>query len=311
VLPIAAIGVVGLLLLAIVAKGGTSKVAWVHESAPLETRFFLVPVQFLTGLYTNWDVADDTAARFVAAAVLAAIGLILAIASAQSRRAVRPFLVAAAATLVLPLVLAVVKPSSDYLLPRYVIAALVPLLIVVAAGLGTVRARKVGAVAGGVLAAIFLSMTISICVRDELERPDWRGVADAIGPAHAPRAVVTNSNVQGRPLTFYAPRLKEVYDSGSATFAGDRPEQGRVPVTVSQLIYVGPAAFGARSGRSVPEPGFRLTGRRVAGGFLVLTYSSARPFQTTAGELTRTAPRAYGYPLSDVTAASVYLQRPG
>jgi hypothetical protein len=211
----------------------------------------------------------------------------------------------------LPLALAVVKPSSDYVLPRYLIAALVPCLIIVAAGLAAGPARRLGLVAGVALPGIFLSMTISIAARDELQRPDWRTLARAIGAAPAGRVVITNMNVQARPLMMYMPQLRPVYDAGSVIWAGDPPEKGRTPLTVREIDYVTPYVFSARAGRAAPSPGFRLTARRAVKGFVVLTYRSRAPAETTAGELARSSSGVYGFAPSGPLAASVYLQRPG
>jgi 4-amino-4-deoxy-L-arabinose transferase-like glycosyltransferase len=304
--PLAAVGVVGVLMLALVAGGRASEVAWVHASAPLETRVSMLPVQFLTGLYLNWDAATDTAVRFVCAAVLCAIGLVLALVASRERRRTSPFLVAAGAVLLLPLVLALVKPSSDYVLPRYLIAAVVPLLILVAIGFASRRAGLVGAVG---LIAVLLSMTISISARSELQRPDWRGVSEAIGPASQERAVVTNLNVQARPLTYYAKGLSKVYDGGSPVFAGDPLAKGRAAVTVSEVVYVTPAPLGARLGRTPPAQGFSVTSRRNVGGFLVVGYKAKKPRRFTAGGLASGASRVYGFPLAGIYAPAVYLQR--
>src|SRR5205085_444311 len=133
---------------------------------------------------------------FVAAAALVGLGLGFAILVSKTRRAVTPFALFAATTIVLPVALAVVKPSSDYVLPRYLVAAVVPLLIVVAAGLTAAPVRRIGLLAGVALVGIFVSMTISIAFREELQRPDWRAVGHAIGPARSDRAVVTDVNVQ-------------------------------------------------------------------------------------------------------------------
>jgi mannosyltransferase len=308
---IGAVGVVGVLMLALVASGRASEVAWVHASAPLDTRVSLVPVQFLTGLYLNWDAATDTAIRFICAAALSTAGITLAVAGVRNRAKVGPFVAMAGAMILLPLALAIVKPSSDYFLSRYLIAALVPLSIVVAAGFASRRAGLLGAMGGVALAAVLLSMTISIAARSELQRPDWRAAARGIGRASVDRAVITNANVQARPLTYYARELSSVYDGGSSVFAGDPPAKARTRLTVREIVYVSPAAFGVRSGHDRPAPGFRLTERREAGAFLILTYTSSTPVRFTAGELAATAPRVYGYPLAGVTAPAVYAQSPG
>src|SRR3712207_9423976 len=69
--------------------------------------------------------------------------------------------------------------------------------------------RSAGLVTGAFLAAVFLSLTITIAGRSEAQRPDWRTAAEAIGPAAQPRAVITAFNVQSRPLLLYAPGRSE------------------------------------------------------------------------------------------------------
>jgi 4-amino-4-deoxy-L-arabinose transferase-like glycosyltransferase len=310
-LAVGAVGVFGLALLALVAHGRTSEVAWVHASAPLGTRVRLLPVQFLTGLYLNWDSAMDTAVRFVIAAAVVGAGLVLVAVARDTRRAAAPFALVGATMIALPIALAVVRPSSDYVLPRYLIAAVAPLLIVVAAGLAAGRFRRLGIAAGAGLVAIFLSMTISIATRDELQRPDWRAVAGALGKARSDRVVVTDLNVQARPLTLYAPGLRPVYDAGSAVWAGDAAAKGRAPVRASEIDYITPVVLSANAGRVPPAPGLRLTARRSTAGFLILTYTSPKPVATTAGEVARGSSRVYGLSLSGPLAASVYVQSRG
>jgi hypothetical protein len=294
-------------MVALVARGDTSEVAWVHDSAPLATRVSMLPVQFLTGLYLNWDAASDTAVRFVCAAALCAVALLVVTAARRERSRALPMLLVAATMIVLPLSLAVVKPSSDYFLPRYLIAALVPLTIVVAGGLAK---KRPGLLAGVALVAILLSMSLSIATRPALQRPDWRGAATAIGPAPAERAVITNVNVQGRPLLYYAPGLSSVYDGGSAVFGGDSPEKRSTPVVARQVVYLLPTAFASRAGRVPPATGFRLTLRRSVNGFSALAYTAGSAHRFTAGELADSAPRVYGYRLGAVDAPAVYVQRP-
>ena len=306
---LAGIGIVALLLLPHLLNE-RSKGEWVHVSNPLSTRISLLPVQFLTGLWRNWDQWADTEIRFIAAAALCAVALVLAVAWRRERVAAWPFLLVAASVVLVPLAVAIVKPSSDYFLPRYLIPALAPLLIVVAAGLAARRSGVLGLACGVVLAGLFLSMTVSIATRTQLQRPDWRDVGRTIGTAPRARAVITTFNVQAQPLLVYTPHLTSVYVGGTKAFAASNPADARKPITASELIYVGFDA-GPHARHAAPAPGFRLTGRTKTPGYLVLTYTSTRPLHTTAGQLAATAPKVVGYPLTQLLAPAVYVQRPG
>jgi mannosyltransferase len=118
------------------------------------------------------------------------------------RRAARVPLAVGAATVAVPLLLAVASTSRDFVLARNLLPALVPLLLVVAIGLAVGRTRRLG----GVIAAGLLAYSLALCVwvsfEPELQRPDWKAVADHLGEPEAPRATVLW--VLGEaPLRFY------------------------------------------------------------------------------------------------------------
>ena len=100
-----------------------------------------------------------------------------------------------------PLVLAVV--GIDFINPRNLIAALVPLLILVAIGFGMPRSGRLGLAGGGALCAMFAVVVVAINVSAQMQRPDWRGAADAID-ASAPGAQVFVVPRSGDdPLAYY------------------------------------------------------------------------------------------------------------
>jgi mannosyltransferase len=102
---------------------------------------------------------------------------------------------------VLPLLLAVV--GIDFINPRNLIGALVPLLILLAVGFGMPRSGFLGIGGAGALCALFAVVTAAINVSAQMQRPDWRGAAEAI-EASAPgaRAYVVPRNGD-QPISYY------------------------------------------------------------------------------------------------------------
>jgi hypothetical protein len=136
--------------------------------------------------------------------------------------------VAVAAALV-PLVLALL--GADYLLPRNVIALYVPLVLVVAAGLGV--AGRLGAAGAVAICAVALVVNIEVASDAKLQRDDWRGAAKALGPAPATaRAVVVAPDYETKPLRLYAAGLEPLPAPGAdvtdlVTIANGRPPQAQ------------------------------------------------------------------------------------
>ena len=80
--------------------------------------------------------------------------------------------------------------GTDYVNGRNVIGALVPLLVVVAAGLGARRAGIVGVAATAAIVAVSFSVLDAAGEDRVAQRPGFRQVATAIGPAHGRRAIL-------------------------------------------------------------------------------------------------------------------------
>jgi hypothetical protein len=125
------------------------------------------------------------------ALALAGFALLAFRAGREERRAAALPLSVAAAAIGVPVLLALASPSKDYVLARNVIPALVPLLVALAIGLTLPSARRLGAVLATGLLAYSLGFCVWASVSPDLQRPDWRGVADRLGEAKAPRATVT------------------------------------------------------------------------------------------------------------------------
>ncbi|HKF83222.1 MAG TPA: glycosyltransferase family 39 protein [Solirubrobacterales bacterium] len=132
----------------------------------------------------------------------AAFALLVARGSRAERRAAFvPFAVAAAAAGI-PLALAILSAGKDFVLARNLLPALVPLLVAVAVALTTARARRLATAIAAVLVVYSLGFSVWASTSSELQRPDWRAVADHLGEPDGPRATV--SWVLGEaPLRFY------------------------------------------------------------------------------------------------------------
>jgi 4-amino-4-deoxy-L-arabinose transferase-like glycosyltransferase len=108
----------------------------------------------------------------------AAIALVVQRGRPRDKRAAVVAGVVGGGAIALPLLLAVV--GADFINPRNLIGALVPLLILVAIGFGMPRSGLLGLAGAGALCALFAVVLAATNVSSQMQRPDWRGAADAI-----------------------------------------------------------------------------------------------------------------------------------
>jgi uncharacterized membrane protein len=195
---------------------------------------------------------------------LAAFALLGIRSGREEKRAAAVPLTVGAVTVGVPLLLATFSVSKDFVLARNLLPALVPLLLVIAIGLTSRRARRLGAVLAAILVAYSLIFSIWVNFDEDLQRPDWRAVADRLGEPEAPRATVLW--VLGEaPLRYYlstgAIQLKaaEGYDwlVGEIDFVSDGP----APPPPRHLL----------------GPGFREVGQEEVGRLLIRRYRFDRP----------------------------------
>jgi len=165
--------------LAIVQDGG-QRAAFISASA-LRTRIVQVPKQFLIGYATP----HATVLTALAGVLAVALGVALLRALRSSDRAL---LALAAFALGVPVVLALA--GADYLITRNLIAAMVPLVVL--AAVAATRSRAGLALVAG-LCAVGVVAFAGVEGNPLYQRDDWRGVAQALGPAtNGIRAVVLN-----------------------------------------------------------------------------------------------------------------------
>jgi uncharacterized membrane protein len=141
----------------------------------------------------------------VVAVVMAVAALLLATRAPGDDRAAAG-VAAGIGTAAVALALVVTAVGSDVVLGRYLITALVPLVVGVAIGLSLPRTRVVG-LAGLSLLTIVSLVAVGAVARDpDLQRTEWRQVADAAGSGDGPGDRVLVLNVHGDmggPLLHY------------------------------------------------------------------------------------------------------------
>jgi mannosyltransferase len=189
---------------------------------------------------------------------LAGAGLLLLGRRAQGveRRIGLIALAIGAAVIVGALVLAGLGP--DYLLDRNLLPALVPLTVGLAAGFGARRAGTVGLAGAGALCTLFALSVALTASRKDLQRPDWRGVAVALGEGHVPRVIVTPASGD-LPLQLYLPGARDA--APGAVFATE----------VIVINTPGPE----RRTPSLPRSFIRVQRQTIAG-FVIATFRSRR-----------------------------------
>ena len=109
------------------------------------------------------------------------------------------------------LALGLVLAGIDNLITRNVIVVLIPLIVLVAGGLGACRAGLLGSLGVATLCAIGLIATIGVQADWKLQRADWRELAhtlEANRVARGGRAVLVQEDAGLYPLAIYLHRLR-------------------------------------------------------------------------------------------------------
>ena len=246
------------------------RAAFIAED-PLLTRLLQVPKQYLVGF-------DAPAERLlsVAAGLLVLIALWLVARRAEGAARRGAFLAAALATTAVALPLLLALAGSDYFLTRNVLAALLPAVAAVAAGFAAARA---GGVAAALLCALSIGIVVAVASDRMLQREDWRGAVEALGPATGPRAIVTPAN-GAAAVRIYAPGARPLPATGAAVsevgvIAVARRSPGRRPRP-------------PRPGAVAAPPGFAEAGRRLDEVFTVVRFRAPAPAPLDAAALLAT-----------------------
>lgn len=208
---------------------------------------------------------------------------------------------AAIAGLVFLVPLALGFVGQDYFLSRNEIPALIPLVSVLAAACAAPRARAPGSALAVSLLVIFSVSAVRVQTDGRYQRPDWRKVARALGPATRPRAILAAGGATADPLEIYLPHVDWIQPSGRRVPISEVDVVGALkrlplaPATLpSPLNSTVDAPLAPQRGRSLPSlvapPGTRLIGRVRVASWVVARYAFAHPQRLSIQQIAARAP---------------------
>lgn len=271
------IGVVGLALAPLAARQRSDgKSDWI-EGTSLASRLAQAPKQFLVGIDSP---AELVAAGLAGLLAVAAIGLVVRRGDRAERRVATLAASVAGVALGLPLLLSL-SGAIDLFNGRNVVAAWVPVAALVAVGLGTAAAPRLGAALGTGLVLVMLATIAGILTGPEYQRDDNRGIADALRAPAVARTIVAPVNAD-LPLHVYLPRVTRLPDRQRTVVT-----RALAFVNYGQRQTGGPPLAPAWPTR--PPAGFRLTRVTHHANYVVALYRAPAPVAVDLRPLRRLA----------------------
>jgi hypothetical protein len=150
----------------------------------------------------------------------------------------------------------------------------------------------IGGVGVAVLCAVSVGTVVAVARDPELQKPDWRSVADAFETRRPDRVLVLNAHGNlASPLLTYADDSRPLGDTESVT-VDEIDVLGAKPTTKPCDLLVGRACAFIFLGGPLPEPlasEFTLDETRDLDQFTLRRYRADRPVRVTKSELV--APR--------------------
>lgn len=249
--------------------GGAKSIARLVD---LKTRVAQIPKQFLIG----FDAPAEKLLAVVAAALVAVgVWLLMRHAEQRTRRSVIPMVFVGVLTIAVPLVLALLT-GVDYLNSRNVLTAWPPLACVVAAGFAAQSARKVGMASFVALCSLSLLVVVSVAVRPEFQRDNWRSAVEALGPLRQDRAIVATPAHSYLPLSVYLPTARVQESKVSRV---EEVDVIGLPIREVGEVALSPVATVA------DLPGFRPVERLRKRNFTLVRYRSKTPLAVHTEQL--------------------------
>jgi 4-amino-4-deoxy-L-arabinose transferase-like glycosyltransferase len=261
---VAATAVVGLALLplAVAQEGGGRSNLFADQS--LSTRAGKAALAMVASEEPGWlagDVSVDKlhtgAAILGVALAIAAVALVVRRGLPAERRGAAVAGLVGGAAFALPFALGLI--GLDFAKPRNLVASVVPFLVAGGVAFGIREAKRLGAVLAVGAAALFAAVLVAIYFSAQMQRPDWRTAAEAIGAPRGPRVLVVPENGDDG-LVYYL---------DARWFKARRFPRGirvREIAVLSKALVISP-----------PGRGFRLVQQRgLAPSFVLRRYRSLR-----------------------------------
>jgi mannosyltransferase len=257
-----AVGVVvavGLALLPLIsAQVNPTHIGWIDHSL-LSTRIFETGAGFLAG-ETGHVIAEPPRERYaLIPAVLIGVALLLVALRGSPREKRGAVLGLVVGVGVVLLACGAALAGKDYVVERNLLPALVPLATAAAVGFAANGARRLGLACAVLLCAYWLAFDVYVTRTPNLQRPDFRDLAEQLGPPAHRRAILT-WKLAADPIRFYL-------DDGSR-----RAYRGVVPVHEIDVVS---KPVVARKPPGLP-PGFRPVERRRLERLTLIRYVSPR-----------------------------------
>ena len=212
----AVIALCGLALIPLaISQNGTGHDSWI-ASAPLGMRLRQIVPQFLIG-------TGAPARTVLRDAAIALVVIALALLAADGPSALRrgAGVAAGLALAGFALSLLLIAVGFDDLITRNILALWLPAALVVAAGLSVRRFAPLGIAAAVALCAIGVTAAVGVAAERNLQRPDWRYVARALGTVPTPRRGIAGRAILIQhyrtllPLSLYLPGLRVMPAAGA------------------------------------------------------------------------------------------------
>jgi 4-amino-4-deoxy-L-arabinose transferase-like glycosyltransferase len=257
-----AVAATGIALIPLIHAQGGRGTGWI-SNWPLGGRLEAIAKYYLLG--ESGAPLGSTILMLAALPILAA--LLLAPTLNERERAGARLCAAVGGFAVLAPV-ALTLAGVDYFTPRYLVAAYVPLSAALALLLAAENKRS-GVVLGMLICAGNLLVVAAVDTRPQLQRGDWRGVADALRVAPSERAVVI-AVIGALPLQYYQPQLAQM--------------SRRQTVRVREIDLVGYSPLRPGATRP-PAAGFSRALRRTIHGIVVLRFRAPRVLRISGRRL--------------------------
>jgi 4-amino-4-deoxy-L-arabinose transferase-like glycosyltransferase len=296
---VAVVAVVGVAMLPFAVMDTGHGAGWIAAEPRVNRVSQAISEWGLSILYRRTPIATG----LIAGAVVLALVAVLAVfgGDRRIRRGVGIAAAIAAFVWIAPLSLAVV--GHDYFLSRNVMPAVVPVAVMIGAACAVPRLRLLGGTLAVALLATFAIAAVRVQSHSYLERPDWRAVARALGPATVPRAILAANGTTADPLKIYLPGVRWSLPPGYAAWVqevdvvGAIKRLGLLPKRPLDAL----AARGHRvrrpTGRPLPRsiapPGTRLLVRFRLQNWVLARFALRHPIRLTANQLTALAPRYF------------------